>query len=203
MKPITKVLTEKGRRNNRTLSLSFMLPYSTVQVVQAGSHQAQRRNRPRGRGRQFQGDHRREPDADEHLRPATARCCSVNIPGVEIGDLVHSVTRQTIERAYHSRPVRRGDRFGGAELHPATLPTRSTRRRNVRLCASPCAMRSPAPSHTPKSPRRRRRGPSLGRPQCPAHVRRAGHAALTKWSCSAFSSAPCPIGRRSPNGTGT
>jgi len=30
----TKVLTEKGRRNNRTLSQSFMLPYSTVQVVQ-------------------------------------------------------------------------------------------------------------------------------------------------------------------------
>src|SRR5580658_9508167 len=29
----TKVLTEKGRRGNRTLSLSFMLPYSTVQVV--------------------------------------------------------------------------------------------------------------------------------------------------------------------------
>src|ERR1700722_1603696 len=28
----TKVLTEKGRRGNRTLSLGFMLPYSTVQV---------------------------------------------------------------------------------------------------------------------------------------------------------------------------
>ena len=28
----TKVLTEKGRRDNRTLSLSFMLPYSTVAV---------------------------------------------------------------------------------------------------------------------------------------------------------------------------
>src|SRR5208337_4875431 len=28
-----KVLTEKGKRNNRTLSLSFMLPYSTVEVV--------------------------------------------------------------------------------------------------------------------------------------------------------------------------
>src|ERR1039457_1105936 len=29
----TKVLTEKGKRNNRTLSLSFMLPYSTVEVA--------------------------------------------------------------------------------------------------------------------------------------------------------------------------
>src|ERR1700677_2191968 len=28
----TKVLTEKGRRNNRTLSLGFMLPYNTVAV---------------------------------------------------------------------------------------------------------------------------------------------------------------------------
>ena len=29
----TKVLTEKGKRNNRTLSLSFMLPYTTVEVA--------------------------------------------------------------------------------------------------------------------------------------------------------------------------
>src|SRR5581483_6364331 len=29
----TLVLTEKGKRENRTLSLSFMLPYSTVDVV--------------------------------------------------------------------------------------------------------------------------------------------------------------------------
>src|SRR5208337_2145264 len=28
----TKVMTEKGRRDNRTLSFSFMLPYSTVAV---------------------------------------------------------------------------------------------------------------------------------------------------------------------------
>jgi hypothetical protein len=30
---VTKVLTEKGKRNNRTLSLNFMLPYFTVDVV--------------------------------------------------------------------------------------------------------------------------------------------------------------------------
>ena len=29
----TKVLTEKGKRNNRSLSLGYMLPYSTVDVV--------------------------------------------------------------------------------------------------------------------------------------------------------------------------
>src|SRR5262245_43851154 len=28
-----KVLTEKGKRNNRTLRLQFMLPYTTVEVV--------------------------------------------------------------------------------------------------------------------------------------------------------------------------
>src|ERR1700722_17230847 len=28
-----KVLTEKGKRGNRTLSLSFMLPYSTEEVI--------------------------------------------------------------------------------------------------------------------------------------------------------------------------
>src|SRR4051812_22136403 len=29
-----KILTEKGKRNNRMLSLNFMLPYSTSEVVQ-------------------------------------------------------------------------------------------------------------------------------------------------------------------------
>ena len=40
-----------------------------------------------------------------------SRVLRVNIPKVEIGDVVHSITRQTIERAYHSGRIRRGERF--------------------------------------------------------------------------------------------
>ena len=54
----TKVLTEKGKRNNRTISLSFMLPYSTEEVVKLEVIQADGEGHPGGRGRQFKGDHR-------------------------------------------------------------------------------------------------------------------------------------------------
>ncbi len=50
----TKVLTEKGRRGNRTLSLSFMLPYSPCRSS-TGVDQAGWQSRAGGRGGQFQG----------------------------------------------------------------------------------------------------------------------------------------------------
>ena len=38
----TKVLTEKGRRNNRTLSMNFTIPHETVEVNQWGIHDVPR-----------------------------------------------------------------------------------------------------------------------------------------------------------------
>ncbi len=51
-----KVLTEKGKRGNRTLSLGFMLPYSTVEVVKLEVMKPGRRSCAGGRGGQFQGN---------------------------------------------------------------------------------------------------------------------------------------------------
>ena len=53
----TKVLTEKGKRDNRTLTMNFMLPYTTVAVPDAGGDQTRRHGRSGGRGGEFQGVH--------------------------------------------------------------------------------------------------------------------------------------------------
>ncbi|MDD5673224.1 MAG: DUF3857 domain-containing protein, partial [Chitinivibrionales bacterium] len=93
-----KVLTEKGKRNNRTITLNFMLPYSTAEVVKLEV---------------------RKPDASVVTVDLTAnsketidnrqmamniydpnsRLLQVNIPQLEIGDMVHAITRETILRS--------------------------------------------------------------------------------------------------------
>jgi hypothetical protein len=94
----TKVLTEKGRRNNRTLSLGFMLPYSTVQVVRL------ERVKPDGKiiPVDVAANSKESINANQmqmNISDPNDRILQVNIPGVEIGDLVHSVTRETIARS--------------------------------------------------------------------------------------------------------
>jgi hypothetical protein len=95
----TKVLTEKGRRDNRTLTLSFMLPYSTVQVPTLELI------KPDGRAVPIDVSANSKESIDESQMQANIydpneKILQVNIAGVEIGDLVHSVTRETIERSY-------------------------------------------------------------------------------------------------------
>ena len=95
----TKVLTEKGRRNNRTIGLSFMLPYSTVKVVQLEVV------KPDGTIVPVDVAANSKESIDEsqmqmNIYDPNERVLQVNIPGVEIGDLIHSVTRETIERSF-------------------------------------------------------------------------------------------------------
>jgi transglutaminase-like putative cysteine protease len=95
----TKVLTEKGRRGNRTLSLSFMLPYNTVQVptlelIKSDGHVVPVDVAANSK------ETIDESQMQMNIYDPNEKILRVNIPGVEIGDLIHSVTRQTIERSY-------------------------------------------------------------------------------------------------------
>jgi len=93
----TKVLTEKGRRNNLTLSLNFLLPYMTVAVPRLEVI------RPSGEVVPVDVAANSKESIDEsqmqmNIYDPNEKILQVNIPGVEIGDLIHSVTRQTIAR---------------------------------------------------------------------------------------------------------
>ena len=93
----TKVLTEKGKRNNRTLGLSFMLPYFTVEVVKLEVL------KPGGEAVAVDvaANSKETIDSSQmamNIYDPNNKVLEVNIPGVEIGDVVHSVTRLTIQR---------------------------------------------------------------------------------------------------------
>jgi transglutaminase-like putative cysteine protease len=95
----TKVLTEKGKRGNRTVSLSFMLPYSHEEVAKLEVIH------PDGSVTTVDIAANSKESIDqsqmsENIYDPNMRVLQVNIPKVEIGDVVHSVTRQTIDRAY-------------------------------------------------------------------------------------------------------
>ena len=92
-----KALTEKGRRNNRTIALSFMLPYSrsevtTLEVI-----------KPNGEVEPVDIAANSKETIDDSLMSANItdpnmRVLQVNIPKLEVGEIVHSVIRQTILR---------------------------------------------------------------------------------------------------------
>jgi transglutaminase-like putative cysteine protease len=93
-----KVLTEKGKRNNRTLSLYFMLPYSTVEVVKVEVL------KPDGEAVAVDVAANSKEQIDdsqmsENISDPNSRILRVSIPKVEIGDVVHSITRETTERS--------------------------------------------------------------------------------------------------------
>jgi transglutaminase-like putative cysteine protease len=94
-----KILTEKGKRNNRTLALSFTLPYSTEQVTEIEVI------KPDGAVVPVDIAANSKETIDEsqmqmNIYDPNSRILQVNIPKVEIGDVVHSVSRQTITRSY-------------------------------------------------------------------------------------------------------
>ncbi|HZQ47071.1 MAG TPA: DUF3857 domain-containing protein, partial [Verrucomicrobiae bacterium] len=95
----TKVLTEKGKRGNRSLSLGYMLPYSTVDVV------ALEVIRPSGEAVPVDIKANSKEAIDDsqmsmNICDPNVRTLRVNIPRLEVGDVVHSITRETIERAH-------------------------------------------------------------------------------------------------------
>jgi len=92
-----KVLTEKGKRDNRTLTMSFMLPYTTVAVPRLEVI------KPGGETVPVDVAANSKESIDDSQMSANIydpnmRVLQVNIPSLEIGDVVHSVERQTIER---------------------------------------------------------------------------------------------------------
>jgi transglutaminase-like putative cysteine protease len=94
----TKVLTEKGRRGNRTLSYGYMLPYSTVEVaslelIKADGHHVVIDVAANSKVTIDEGQ------MQANIYDPNSKVLQVNIPGVEIGDLIHSVARETIARS--------------------------------------------------------------------------------------------------------
>jgi transglutaminase-like putative cysteine protease len=95
----TKVLTEKGKRNNRDLSLSFMLPYTTVDVVKVEVISPNGEVAPvdiAANSKEMIDD----SQMSENIYDPNSKLLKVNIPKLEIGDVVHSITRTTIHRSY-------------------------------------------------------------------------------------------------------
>src|SRR2546427_6292149 len=94
-----KVLTEKGKRNNRSLSLYYMLPYSTaeavnVEVIKSGGEIA---------SVDVAANSKEMIDDSQmgmNIYDPNSKILKVNIPKVEIGDVVHSITREMIHRSY-------------------------------------------------------------------------------------------------------
>jgi hypothetical protein len=95
----TKVLTEKGKRGNRSLSLSFMLPYTTVDVVKLEVI------KPNGQAEEVDIAANSKEMIDDsqmgmNIYDPNSKILRVNIPKVEIGDVVHSIVRNTIHRSF-------------------------------------------------------------------------------------------------------
>ncbi len=94
----TKILTEKGKRDNRTLSLGFMLPYTTVDVTKLEII------KPDGTVVPVDVEANSKESIDDsqmqsNIYDPNVKVVRVNIPGLEIGDVLRAVTRQNIDRA--------------------------------------------------------------------------------------------------------
>jgi len=93
-----KVLTEKGKRNNRSLSLYYMLPYSTAQAIKLEVM------KPDGQTSIVDVAANSKEMIDDsqmgmNIYDPNMKILRVNIPNVDVGDTVHSITRTTIERS--------------------------------------------------------------------------------------------------------
>jgi len=94
-----KVLTEKGRRENRTLTLSFTRPYSSVAVVRLEVEKPDGAVLPVDVAANSK-ESINDSQMAMNIYDPNERLLRVNLPQVEIGDVIHSVIRQTTERPY-------------------------------------------------------------------------------------------------------
>lgn len=107
-----KVLTEKGKRDRRTLTLGFMLPYSTVSVEKMEVI------KPSGTAVPVDIAANSKETIDpgqmqSNIYDPNEKALLVNIPGVEIGDVVHWVTRTIILRPIIPGEFADGNLFEG------------------------------------------------------------------------------------------
>jgi hypothetical protein len=94
----TKVLTEKGKRANRNMTLFFMLPYFTVEVAKLEII------KPGGERVAVDVAANSKEMIDDsqmgmNIYDPNMKLLKVNIPQLEVGDVVHSVVRMVIHRA--------------------------------------------------------------------------------------------------------
>ena len=94
-----KVLTEKGKQNNNTVSLGFMIPYSTAEVPRLEVI------RPSGEVLPVDVAANAKESIDDsqmemNIYDPNSKVLRVNIPKLEIGDMVHSVVRTTVTRPF-------------------------------------------------------------------------------------------------------
>src|SRR4051794_40617732 len=92
-----KVLTEKGKRSNRSVSLFYMLPYSVAEVVKVEVI------KPNGEVISVDLAANTKEMIDDsqmgmNIYDPNNKIVRANIPRVEVGDVVHSVTRTTMTR---------------------------------------------------------------------------------------------------------
>jgi len=93
-----KVLTEKGKRNNRSVSLYYMLPYSVaeatlVEVLKPGGEVIPV---------DIAANSKEAIDDSQmgmNIYDPNSKILRVNIPKLEIGDVLHSIIRTTIQRS--------------------------------------------------------------------------------------------------------
>ena len=129
----TKVLTEKGKRENRELSFAFMLPYQTVEVTKLEVLKPDGSAVPvdvAANSKESIDD----SQMDENIYDKNSKILRVNIPQLEIGDVVHSIARTIIHRSIMPNEYDEANVFEGTsyirhqsyEVHaPASLPLKS------------------------------------------------------------------------------
>jgi transglutaminase-like putative cysteine protease len=93
-----KVLTEKGKRDRRTLTLGFVLPYFTVKVIKLEVI------KPSGQVVPVDVAANSTVTIDdsqmaENIYDPNNKVLQVNIPEIEIGDTVHYITQITVARS--------------------------------------------------------------------------------------------------------
>lgn len=126
----TKVLTEKGRRDNRELSFFFMLPYFTVEVPKVEVIKPDGTIVPVNVAANSK-ESIDESQMAENIYDPNNRILSVNIPQLDIGDTVHVISRQIIDRSIMPNEYDEENVFEGSSyirhwsyiVHaPASLP---------------------------------------------------------------------------------
>ncbi|MCL5278806.1 MAG: DUF3857 domain-containing protein [Planctomycetes bacterium] len=95
----TKVLTEKGRREEQAMSFGFVLPYSTVAVRVLELVKADGSAVPVDIAKQSKVMIDRS-QMSANIYDPNSKVLQVGIPGVEIGDVVHLVMEQPTLRRY-------------------------------------------------------------------------------------------------------
>jgi len=95
----SKVLTERGRRNNKTLTRVFMIPYHAVEVTRLEIIEPDGTVIPVD----VEANEKESILADPmkmNIYDPNIKTLKVSIPKLEIGDIVHSVVRTTVTRSF-------------------------------------------------------------------------------------------------------